>query len=418
MFNASHQNLSAIWSTSQSGDFAILQLVPDRMLAVPAGLSLPDWIATVHAGDCAQRRAAGNTIAATIATAFADSAPFDIEFALRCLDGAVRQVRLCGLPAAPGGYHGYLTDLSDHYQALAAARRQTDEYRLLIENTTDLIAHCDTDGNYLSISPSYETMMGWDPARVVGQQVIGFLHPEDRPHSTEALTRVLGGGVLPNVVEVRKRHRDGHYIVLGTKASAIIDPATGLCAGAVMVSRDITRDKEMLRDYEERATRDALTGLPNRAWLHQHVDRLLATSDEDACTAILFMDLNGFKEVNDTMGHAAGDVLLQLVSDRLARCMRPGAAVARLGGDEFVVAALCRDGADAAAIADSLQHAMQEPFQFEGVAISVGAAIGISLARGGAATTTSLLQHADSAMYAAKARGDGGFQMFKMDEGK
>ena len=402
---ASQHNLSAIWSTGQSGDFAILQLVPDGVLAVPAGLSLPEWIATVHAGDCAQQLAA-------VVAALAERAPFDIELPLRCLDGAVRQVRLSGMPAAPGTCQGFITDLTTHYQALAAVRHQADEYRLLIENTTDLIAHCDTDGNYLSISPSYESMMGWDPARVVGQPVVEFLHPDDRPHSVQALSHVLGGGVVPHVVEVRKRHRDGHYIALGTKASAIIEPATGLCVGAVMVSRDITRDQEMLREYEERATRDALTGLPNRAWLLQHVDRLLADSTANTITTILFMDLNGFKEVNDTMGHAAGDLLLQLVSARLKHCMRSGDAVARLGGDEFVVAAACHDRAEAGAIAQRLIDALQAPFQLDDTPVQVGAAIGISLASSGAATTASLLHDADSAMYASKARGDGSFQIF------
>ena len=406
MHIASQLPLSALWSTDQSGTFAILQLVPDAVLAVPARLSLPDWVAMVHAGDMTQDREA-------IAAAIGLGAPFQVEFALRCPDGATRQVRLSGLPAAPGCYHGFITDLSAHHEALASARREAGEYRLLIENTTDLIAQADTAGNYLSISPSYESMMGWNPASVVGQPVIAFLHPDDRQHSAAALSSVLGGGVLPNVVEVRKRHRDGHYIVLGTKASAIIDPVTGQCVGAVMVSRDITRDKEMLRDFEERATHDALTGLPNRAWLNQHVDRLLAASTGDRLTAILFMDLNGFKEVNDTMGHAAGDVLLQLVSARLKHCMRPDDAVARLGGDEFVVAAVCGDSADARAIALRLIDALKAPFRVHGTLVHVGAAVGISLARGGAATTAGMLQDADSAMYAAKARGDGSFEIFQ-----
>ena len=202
MHIASQFPLSALWSTDQSGSFAILQLVPDAVLAVPARLSLPDWVATVHAGDMAHDREA-------IATAIGLGAPFQVEFALRCLDGVTRQVRLSGLPAAPGCYHGFITDLSAHHEALASARREAGEYRLLIENTTDLIAHADTAGNYLSISPSYESMMGWNPASVVGQPVIAFLHPDDRQHSAAALSSVLGGGVLPNVVEVRKRHRDG-----------------------------------------------------------------------------------------------------------------------------------------------------------------------------------------------------------------
>jgi diguanylate cyclase (GGDEF)-like protein len=212
---------------------------------------------------------------------------------------------------------------------------------------------------------------------------------------------------------VRKRHRDGHYITLGTKACGVSDPSTGKNIGAVLVSRDITHDKERIRKLEKLATRDTLTGLPNRAWINDRVSHMLAQEKDLAYTTVLFIDLNGFKAVNDSMGHAVGDVLLQLVSERLRRCMRPGDAVARLGGDEFVVAAKCTNRKAASAIARRIINSLKEPFAINSTEVRIGASVGISLARFGAASANMLFENADKAMYQAKARQDGSYQFFE-----
>jgi len=127
---------------------------------------------------------------------------------------------------------------------------------------------------------------------------------------------------------------------------------------------------------------------------------------------LLFIDLNGFKAVNDSMGHAAGDALLLQASQRLADCMRAGDAIGRLGGDEFVVASRCHDHAAAAAIAQRLLDSLARPFTLQGLEVQIGAAIGISLARPGTTSVEALFETADRAMYEAKARRDGSYQFF------
>lgn len=408
MNTASIVQLAALWSTEPDGACLLGPSTPAGLLAEPGGLTLPAWITSMQADHPAH----ADHAAQAVAQALQQGAPFQVGFALRCCDGSLRQVLLAGLPqpAQPGAgirFTGFIADVTAQNDAVRRAERDAAEYRLLVENSTDLIARCGVDGNYISLSPSYGWMMGWTTADVVGQPVVDFLHPDDRAHATRALAALFNGADLADVVEVRKRHRDGHYIAIGTRGCAITDAATGACVGAVLVSRDITRDKETLHQLEEQAARDPLTGLPNRAWINAHVDALLDAPHSELCTSILFIDLNGFKAVNDTMGHAAGDILLQQVSQRLTQCMRPGDAVARMGGDEFVVAAGCCDRATAAAIAQRLLDALQTPFEIDGTAVRIGAAIGISLAQGGTATTSSLFQHADTAMYAAKARGHG-----------
>lgn len=141
---------------------------------------------------------------------------------------------------------------------------------------------------------------------------------------------------------------------------------------------------------------------------------MLARRDEQGYTTVMFIDLNGFKAVNDLMGHATGDALLQQVSKRLQRCMRPGDAVARLGGDEFVVAARCTDREAAASIALRINSSLQKPFTINNVEVRIGAAIGISFARSGTASAKMLFENADKAMYQAKARRDGTWQFFDL----
>ncbi|WP_338759867.1 EAL domain-containing protein [Massilia sp. METH4] len=183
--------------------------------------------------------------------------------------------------------------------------------------------------------------------------------------------------------------------------------------GLSVFFHDISERKVAEAKLEELATRDSLTGLPNRAWINERIDAMLASPESRALTTVFFIDLNRFKEINDSMGHATGDILLRQVSERLKKCMRPGDAVARLGGDEFVVAASCVGREAATAIAQRLLTALRAPFHADGLEMSIGASIGICQASGDAASTQQLFQSADTAMYKAKAAGTGSFEFFE-----
>ncbi|ARJ44002.1 diguanylate cyclase [Pantoea alhagi] len=402
--------LVVVWSTDAQGICIATQESPAGLIPALKGITLSAWLRIAEPDD--------EKIALQLTAALEGMTPFHIEVPIHCQDGTTRRVIVSGLPDdQPGAsrlqYSGFILDITEHRKALEDALRTAAEYRLLIENSTDLIAHCDTDGRYVSISPSYSKMTGWPADEMIGQLVVEFLHPDDRAHATKALAHLFNGGVLPDVVEVRKLHHDGYYMTLGTKACSVIDPSTGNSIGAVLVSRDISRDKEKIRKLEKLATRDPLTGLPNRAWINDHVDRMLAQGEDLVYTAVLFIDLNGFKAVNDAMGHAAGDVLLQQVSERLQSCMHPGDSVARLGGDEFVVATKCGSREAASAIAQRLIESLKEPFTVNNMEIRIGAAIGISLARSGTASAKMLFENADIAMYQAKVKRDGTYQFFE-----
>ncbi|WP_185748745.1 bifunctional diguanylate cyclase/phosphodiesterase [Herbaspirillum sp. SJZ107] len=181
--------------------------------------------------------------------------------------------------------------------------------------------------------------------------------------------------------------------------------------GLSVFFHDISERKAAEAKLEELATRDSLTGLPNRAWINSRVDDMLKRTSQAGLATIFFIDLNRFKEINDSMGHATGDLLLQQVSERLCQCMRPGDVVARLGGDEFVVAASCTGREAATAIAQRLLGQLKAPFYADGLEMCVGASIGICLASPGV-TTQQLFQSADTAMYKAKTSGTGGFAFY------
>lgn len=404
-------SFTAVWSTDAQGVCIASQESPAGLIPELKGVTLSSWLRLAQADDDAK-------IALQLTAALELLRPFHIEVPIHCLDGRTRRVLVSGLPDCQPGtshlqYNGFILDVTGQRKALEDALRTAAEYRLLIENSTDLIAHCDAEGRYVSISPSYSEIIGWTTEEVVGQLVVDFLHPDDRELATEALGCIFSGGVLPDVVEVRKLHRDGHYISLGTKACGVINPSSGKNIGAVLVSRDITRDKERMRNLERLATLDTLTGLHNRAWINEKVGFMLAQADDQAYTTVMFIDLNGFKAVNDLMGHATGDALLQQVSERLQHCMRPGDSVARLGGDEFVVAAKCSNHEAASAIALRIIDSLHAPFAINSMDVRIGAAIGISLARFGTATAKMLFENADKAMYQAKARRDGSYQFFE-----
>lgn len=410
MSTAIKPDLSAIWSTDAHGLCITCQESPAGLMPALKGVTLSAWLRLAQADDDAK-------IALQLTAALEDVTPFHFELPILCLDGTTRRVIFSGLPdsqpsASQLQYNGFIFDITGQRKALEDALRTAAEYRLLIENSTDLIAHCDSDGRYVSISPSYSKMIGWSADEMIGRQVLDFLHPDDYASASEALAHIFNNGALPDVVEVRKRHRDGHYITLGTKACSVSNPSTGKNIGAVLVSRDITRDKEKILELEKLATRDTLTGLPNRAWINGLVNNMLAQDDDSAWVAVLFIDLNGFKAVNDSMGHASGDLLLQQIGERLQHCMRPGDSVARMGGDEFVVAARCCHREAASTIAQRLLDSLEAPFTINNLKVRIGAAIGISLARPGTASAQRLFENADKAMYRAKARRDGSYQFY------
>ena len=209
---------------------------------------------------------------------------------------------------------------------------------------------------------------------------------------------------------------NGETVWVNENVLPVFRPGESEATSVIVSFTDIGAVREAQQQLQYLATRDPLTGLYNRAYLADRMGELLDSDNGAARPALLFVDLDGFKKVNDTGGHEAGDLLLRVVAQRLRRCVREADTLARVGGDEFVIAVRHHDGStELMALAQQVLDAIAEPFEVAGNEYYLGASIGISLFPNDGVDAAALMRNADSAMYAAKQRGTNQFQFFTAD---
>jgi diguanylate cyclase (GGDEF)-like protein/PAS domain S-box-containing protein len=274
-------------------------------------------------------------------------------------------------------------------------------YRSLVEHTPDVLTVVDDDSLIRYQSPSVELVLGCHPTAWWGRSMVELVHPEDAPVVAELLKADRRGQAVGQV-EFRWRHADGSWPVAESAWRDLRhDPVV---AGVVLHSRDITARKAAERALWHRALHDPLTGLANRALFHDRLENAIERCRRgSAPPAVLFLDLNDFKPINDRLGHDAGDAVLVELGRRLRRCVRAADTVARLGGDEFAILIEEIDSPElAAATVERILADLRAPLYVDGrdlaVTASIGLAIGSSTVRG----PDELLRRADTAMYRAK----------------
>jgi diguanylate cyclase (GGDEF)-like protein/PAS domain S-box-containing protein len=278
-------------------------------------------------------------------------------------------------------------------------------YRALAANSSDGVVLVDPDGRLLNDSPTLAVLAGRPGASTAGVHISDIIHPDDIDDVRAILARALLNPTVVFDAEFRVRHADGRYLWFGARAVNLLhDPDVN---GVVVNIQDVTDRKAAEARLSHQAFHDPLTGLANRALLRQRVEHVLrrpGRTGQDS--AVIYLDLDGFKNVNDSLGHDAGDHLLRDVARRLQAAVRAGDTVARLGGDEFAV--LLENNRypreDAVFIAERILVALREPVTVEGLQICVSASVGIAIA-GPETTAASALRNADVAMYRAKAAG-------------
>ena len=273
----------------------------------------------------------------------------------------------------------------------------------LFEMTDDLLTTISLSGRFMLVNPAWERLLGWTPEELRAHPMQTLIHPDD---VEQTLALMFAGAPRPARLESftsRFRHRDGSWRWLLWSAC---------CDGDLWhaAAKDVT-DRTSL---EEQALHDPLTRLPNRILLMDRTRQALARLHRSAgVVSLLFIDLDRFKAVNDSLGHEVGDKLLISVSDRLAEMMRDGDTVARLGGDEFVILAEDIDSdAEALALAERMLHAMEKPFKVGSAEISLLASVGVSVSHDPEGDPEGLLREADVAMYRAKSAGGHGLELF------
>jgi diguanylate cyclase (GGDEF)-like protein/PAS domain S-box-containing protein len=295
-------------------------------------------------------------------------------------------------------------------------RRSSEaRFRSLVQHAHDLITVLDSSSTVIYQSPSIEGALGYTPEEMLGTQFDRLL----TPGQNDRLLRLLADGPTysggdAEVIECSLRHRNGstrQFEILHT--NLLEDEAVH---GIVLNGRDISERKAFEEQLEHQAFHDPVTQLPNRALLNERVRHALArTRREGKALAVIFLDLDDFKTINDSLGHAAGDRVLLEVAKRLATSIRLSDTAARFGGDEFAILLEDPTGPqEAAEIAERIIEELKKPLQIEGKEIGVRASLGISIVNPPSALDADeLIRNADAAMYIAKRDGKGSYRLFE-----
>ena len=357
---------------------------------------------------------AGPVMEQAVASALAGGGGWDLQLPLIRHDGTRIWVRAVGSAEFAQGQAvrliGTLQDVTHLHKLTAELTQQHELMRVTLQSIGDAVITTDAHGVITWLNPVAERMTGWSNANALGQpitQVFHILHDEHRTSAENPVLSCLAQlkpcGLAGSTVLVS---RDGTERAIEDSA-APIRRENGEVLGAVLVFHDVTEQRRLSGEMTYRATHDALTGLLNRTEFESRLEQLLGSAGEqDAEHALLFLDLDQFKLVNDACGHSAGDQLLQQVSRLLTETVRSRDALARLGGDEFAVL-LERCSADnAALVAQKICDRIDEyRYQHDNRRFRVGASIGLVPLNRRMASSAAALQAADAACYAAKEGG-------------
>ena len=304
-------------------------------------------------------------------------------------------------------------DITDQARSREAMAEREQRFRDVAEASGEFVWECDRQWRFTYLSERAETVLGFSRAEILGRRPQDFMPlGEERTVEVWLSTHAAGGSAFRDL-EHRSVTKSGAAIWLSVSAVPIRD-AAGAAVGYRGTAADVTARKQAEARIEYLATRDVLTGLPNRMLMGDRVGQaILAAARSRTQLALLCIDLDRFKLVNDSLGHPAGDALLRAVAERLGNTLRREDTLARLGGDEFVLLWNgLKSTEDAAALAQRVHSILARPFTVEGRSLSVGATVGIAIYPGDGRDFADLLRNADAAMYDAKESGRGTFRFF------
>lgn len=297
-------------------------------------------------------------------------------------------------------------------QALSKSNQAADQYRALFDLTSDGVVMIGLDWKILSANPKALQMLGYQNDEFIGMEVNRWEDFEDPDLMEKRRTQILAGDDLPTFEEVLIK-KDGSKIDVEMSLSLVKD-ADNHPQHVQCIIRDITARKEYEEQLQHQALHDPLTNLPNRILFENRYQLAHAPGDEDkSLVAVLFVDLDNFKQVNDDFGHAVGDLVLMKLGDRMQASLRESDTVARLGGDEFVIILEnIHDKDDVKSIVRKIQQNISQPMMFEGQEIQVTASIGINISEKSKLSETDLVKTSDSAMYKVKEDGKNDYRFY------
>jgi len=310
----------------------------------------------------------------------------------------------------------YTQDITERKRAEEALRESEERYVLAAQGANDGLWDWDLRSNNIYLSYRWKSMLGYDEKDVSASPEEWFrrVHPDDRGEVEARIAAHLSGRSPHFEGEYRILHKDGKYRWMLNRGLAIKD-RDGHAYRMAGSQTDITLRKSAEEQLVYNAFHDALTGLPNRALFMDRLQHVITVSTRRAneLYAVLFLDMDRFKIINDSLGHTVGDQLLVLMGQMLSECLRPGDTVARLGGDEFAVLLYnIRELKDAVDVAERIHHKLAEPLQIKGHEVFTSVSIGIAMSSERYERPEQVLRDADIAMYQAKSRGSACHEIF------
>ncbi|MFP5309155.1 MAG: putative bifunctional diguanylate cyclase/phosphodiesterase [Actinomycetes bacterium] len=284
-------------------------------------------------------------------------------------------------------------------------------FRSLVQEASD-VTMVISDARLTYVSPSVSRVLGYTEEELADIRYVDLIHDDDKQGVADAVVAMMGEQGGSGLIECRLRHRDGHWVPFESSCRNLLDDP--VVAGFVITGRDVSERKELEQALEHRAFHDALTGLANRALFRDRIEHVVARSARSDMTfGVLYVDLDGFKVINDTLGHAVGDGVLAEVAERLRAAIREVDTAARLGGDEFAI--LLEDmneESGAARVAQRILDSLRQPIRVGVTEVTIDASIGIAIHDRGE-TAEELLRNGDIAMYMAKNAGKGCYEIFE-----
>ena len=312
-------------------------------------------------------------------------------------------------------YRGVMLDITDRKEIEAVLALQREQFRSLVKHASDVILVVDSAGSVKYLSPSVERVLGFSIHERMGRSMFELVHPDDLALGKEAMADIQGRTGKHSRIELRVRHKDGSYRWLEVSMNNLLEDPD--IQGIFINYRDVSERKMVEEQLRHNALHDPLTGLANRSLLVDRIEHAIAASARrNEHLAVLFIDLDDFKSVNDLFGHAVGDQILIAAAGRIKPCLRSEDTASRLGGDEFVVLleGVEHEG-DATKIAGRMLESLNLPFVVGDRKLTIHASIGIAVADA-PQDVHALLRNADAAMYTAKSRGPGRYEVFRSSQ--
>ncbi len=318
------------------------------------------------------------------------------------------------------GVYSIFKDITEQEQTLDKLRQSDERFRIISEHGHILITLLDKNGIIKYVSPSYQDILGYNFEEYKEKLFLHNTHPEDRPKLNEQILQSIKQG-KSCTLKFRQQHRTRGWIWTEISADPIFNDE-GSFVQMMVLTRDITMQREYEKRLEYLAMYDSLTELPNRRYFNEHLEKMVKDfnqGESSAMISLFVLDIDRFKDINDNLGHDTGDAIIKKFAQKVHACLKQDQVITRLGGDEFaIIISDCKERNEVVMLAKRIVEALQEPLEIFDTSLRVTTSIGIATAKTPTITEYCLYKQADLALYEAKRAGKNTYKIKEVTEMK